>query len=925
MADQQFALEAIIGAQTEQMESALSRLVTAINDTSTALESKLGAAAQKAGASLDKIQENAEAGGQGVAEAFDKMREGAMHFIEVLGVIEGLRWAKETIGEALEAGEALRNLSLETGISTQHIQELQFAAAATGASTDQLVMFTQRLTRAYIQLQTSSSQTGLAAVLQSAGLRPADLQDSYTALLKISDAINRMGESSARSRELLTELGGRSAAQLAPAIAKFEEFSAQAQQMGLILNDQTIAALEHAQEQFNILGFVINVDKERLAAAFAPALQVVAQLLTDLAERVNVLAQGDGMKRFAVAAANEVINLSESILTATQDLVQFGEELARIGSELESFKTEVSAAIRGVFAPIEALEDAGEAVGGVIGKSINAGIHGHLPSGADLAATIKTAFGAGVSAAAPSDMFAAERKQLEALRAEITETASSMKEVSGVDTGGGGGAAAPLTSSHLLEQQARKHQQLLQQQLEAFTEEQAVEVAVAGDTAAAKVAADQKVYEKAVELFGAQSKQAERAAVAELSARRQEMQQTEQLYAAQVSQQESIQQGQFAVEKAQVAQAAALHKISREQELQDDLAIAAQEEAARQSMYDKLAALYQNDAKQHQQALAEKAKAELQYEQQVIQLQTQLAETEQKQQTATANKLQSAFQTAFESLNSAGKGWLSVGESIFQKMLSQFEGMLAKMLADWIANSAAMQAVETGFHSALSWGEGLFGLGSVSAPGSPAPGGQGPVPVPAAATAQGAASAPLNATMNSMLAPLTLLAGGVQKLEVVMAMLNGTMLQHAATMLEHMAQVVLNTLTTDLNTLATDALTIASYVEAGAHFLFGAEGGIVPSAAGGMVARGYGKAFPAVLHAREMVLPAHISEGIQESLNWGRGLGGGAAAGASVHISFGDISAMDAEGMDRVLSEHGPRIAQTVVDHLGRMGGRFGN
>jgi len=55
--------------------------------------------------------------------------------------------------------------------------------------------------------------------------------------------------------------------------------------------------------------------------------------------------------------------------------------------------------------------------------------------------------------------------------------------------------------------------------------------------------------------------------------------------------------------------------------------------------------------------------------------------------------------------------------------------------------------------------------------------------------------------------------------------------------------------------------------------LFGfARGGIVPSAAGGWAVPNLAGATPALLHAREMVLPAPISEGLQDMI--GRGGGG---------------------------------------------------
>jgi hypothetical protein len=63
--------------------------------------------------------------------------------------------------------------------------------------------------------------------------------------------------------------------------------------------------------------------------------------------------------------------------------------------------------------------------------------------------------------------------------------------------------------------------------------------------------------------------------------------------------------------------------------------------------------------------------------------------------------------------------------------------------------------------------------------------------------------------------------------------------------------------------------------------LFGfARGGIVPSAAGGWAVPNLAGATPALLHAREMVLPAHLSEGIQSMIS------GGGGAGQHFHAHF---------------------------------------
>ncbi|HEX3861768.1 MAG TPA: hypothetical protein VHY35_08740 [Stellaceae bacterium] len=67
----------------------------------------------------------------------------------------------------------------------------------------------------------------------------------------------------------------------------------------------------------------------------------------------------------------------------------------------------------------------------------------------------------------------------------------------------------------------------------------------------------------------------------------------------------------------------------------------------------------------------------------------------------------------------------------------------------------------------------------------------------------------------------------------------------------------------------------------GGLFAF-AGGGIVPSAAGGWALPNFQGATPALLHAREMVLPAPISEGLQGMI----AQGGAAGTGGDMHLHF---------------------------------------
>ena len=108
-------------------------------------------------------------------------------------------------------------------------------------------------------------------------------------------------------------------------------------------------------------------------------------------------------------------------------------------------------------------------------------------------------------------------------------------------------------------------------------------------------------------------------------------------------------------------------------------------------------------------------------------------------------------------------------------------------------------------------------------------------------------------------------------------------------------------------TVAEGQLAIATEIDAAAHMF--ARGGIVPSAARGMVLGGRGTL--AILHPREMVLPAHLSEGIQSAIAGGR-LGEGASG--DVHVHIGSIHGGNATDMRRELDRFADRIGDIVRD-----------
>jgi hypothetical protein len=87
----------------------------------------------------------------------------------------------------------------------------------------------------------------------------------------------------------------------------------------------------------------------------------------------------------------------------------------------------------------------------------------------------------------------------------------------------------------------------------------------------------------------------------------------------------------------------------------------------------------------------------------------------------------------------------------------------------------------------------------------------------------------------------------------------------------------------------------------------------VPSAASGWSLPDFAGGTPAILHAREMVLPADISEGLQGMIREG-----GAAAGGAVHMHF--YGPTDASGVAAWIAQAFADNPEPLVRAFGRTG-----
>ncbi|HLW71568.1 MAG TPA: hypothetical protein VKS22_13210 [Candidatus Binataceae bacterium] len=246
-----------------------------------------------------------------------------------------------------------------------------------------------------------------------------------------------------------------------------------------------------------------------------------------------------------------------------------------------------------------------------------------------------------------------------------------------------------------------------------------------------------------------------------------------------------------------------------------------------------------------------------------------------------------SFGAALFGKEGAGGGLAGIGASIFGGPAAT--GAVNKLFGD--AFKAAEPAVKSLF------GEAFKGLGNVVgnlAGGSAAAGaGNAAQNAAKAAAAQGEA---MNNALQGILGPL----GKILQTAMTLALipLHAISAAHLATAVSHFALAELHLAQALIHTTLLTLIALFSSPAGVKPFGF-ASGGIVPSAAGGMTVGNSGTF--AILHPREMVLPAHLSERVQRAFPRGGEEGAGGAGGGHTFVNHFHIEATDGDSVARLL------------------------
>lgn len=219
--------------------------------------------------------------------------------------------------EAIDYGGALTDLAARTGLSVKAAQELDFAAKQSGSSIDQVAGVIEKM-----GVKLAGGDKSAVAALGALGLSLTDLRKMAPdqQFEAISDKLAKIEDPAARAK-LAFDTMGKGAAGVLPMIAEgVGDLRDKANDLGLVLSDQTVAALDDAGDAMGNLKTAGLVLVANVIAPMMPALVSVAGVLA------GALSSGlEGARR----AFDTVIGLVLNGIAAFYDFGAAAGDLAR--------------------------------------------------------------------------------------------------------------------------------------------------------------------------------------------------------------------------------------------------------------------------------------------------------------------------------------------------------------------------------------------------------------------------------------------------------------------------------------------------------------------------------------------------------------------------------------------------------------------
>ena len=245
-----------------------------------------------------------------MAESTDEASDSALDFSDVLnanllsGLIQkGLETLRskfvELSRQVIQFGfdvaslaDDLRTLSKTTGLSTDTLQEFEFASKFIDVDTSTLTGSLSKLTRTMYSASQGTKASADAFKNLGVNIYNSDgtLRRSYDVFLDVIDALGNIGDETTRDGVAMS-LFGKSRQELNPLIIAgsdaLAEYAAQAHEIGYVMDGETLDAMNAVNDDIDLMRYQFEALKNQLGMAVTPVITEVIEALRDFVAAVD--------------------------------------------------------------------------------------------------------------------------------------------------------------------------------------------------------------------------------------------------------------------------------------------------------------------------------------------------------------------------------------------------------------------------------------------------------------------------------------------------------------------------------------------------------------------------------------------------------------------------------------------------------------
>lgn len=300
-------------------------------------------------ADIARLQQDMDRARQSVGGAMDRisgMARGAATALGAIGAVLSVGMFAGFIKEAIDAQDAVSDISQRTGVAIEDIAGLQLWFQKGGAEAGEFEGSMIKLAKTISTGQKEFAKIGVAT-------RDAngDLRSTVDVLLDSGDAFAKMQDSNAKTA-LAIEVFGRAGATLIPILNSgsegLREMNVMADKLGLTFDQKVVDQAGDFNDTLDFLGLAAQGVGRKVAAELLPTLQSLGGSFLDF------IVKGDGVRKMAagIATAFKVLyTAGVSIVTLFSAVGKtIGGTVAFVSNNLSTLFTALRQAIEGDYA-----------------------------------------------------------------------------------------------------------------------------------------------------------------------------------------------------------------------------------------------------------------------------------------------------------------------------------------------------------------------------------------------------------------------------------------------------------------------------------------------------------------------------------------------------------------------------------------------